>query len=225
MVHSTDLTNRKVAPPPTVASSSRAALGPFPSSAALWASTAERLEVRSTSVLKAPIHRFVCAAWWPHSGWPMRWMMYETRTPPKITISEHSTHHTASRPVGIPVALRVVAIVCALNVRSPLSRRLVLRPVVLGAARDAVLIGTAVDARHLGPVAVRRRRLGRPVQRVGAPRILLGLGTADQAVDEVVEEHELERPHDDQGARGQDAQRLQLGAREVGEVRVVEDAP
>src|SRR5216117_3591215 len=112
-------------------------------------------------------------------------MMYETRIPPKITISEHSTHHTASRPVGIPIALRVVAIVCALNVRSPLSRRLVLRPVVLGAVRDAVLVGPAVDDRQLGPVAVGRRRLGRPLQRVRSPRVLLGFRAADQAVDEV----------------------------------------
>src|SRR5262249_33429917 len=152
-------------------SRSRPALGPLPCSAAWCASTADRLELSSTSVLKAPIHRFVCAAWWPHSGWPRRCMMYETRTPPKITISQHSTHHTASRPVGIPIALRVVAIVCALNGRSPLSRRLVLRPVILDAARGAVLVGAAVDGRHLGPVAVRRRRFGRPLQRVRAPRV------------------------------------------------------
>src|SRR5215831_14519946 len=42
--------------------------------------------------------------------------------PPKITISETSTHHTARRPVGIPIALRVVAIVLALLTRMPSER-------------------------------------------------------------------------------------------------------
>ena len=37
-------------------------------------------------------------------------MMYEPSRPPKITISEAMIHHTASRAVGIPAALRVVAI-------------------------------------------------------------------------------------------------------------------
>jgi hypothetical protein len=36
-------------------------------------------------------------------------MMYEQIRPPKITISETITHQTARRPVGIPVALRVLA--------------------------------------------------------------------------------------------------------------------
>jgi hypothetical protein len=36
--------------------------------------------------------------------------MYEHRTPPKITISEASSHHTASVPVGTPAVLRDVAI-------------------------------------------------------------------------------------------------------------------
>src|SRR5262245_8027218 len=115
-------------------------------------------------------------------------MMYETRTPPKTTISETSTHHTASRSVGIPIALRVVAIVCALTPSLLGSARLVLRPVILGASRDAVLVGAAVDVRQFGSVAVRRRRFGRPFQRVRAPRVLLGLGPADQAADEVVDE-------------------------------------
>ena len=61
-VHSKPLTVRKVAPPPIVANSSRAAFGPLPCSAAWCASTADRLELSRTSVLKAPIHRFVCAA-------------------------------------------------------------------------------------------------------------------------------------------------------------------
>jgi hypothetical protein len=37
-------------------------------------------------------------------------MMYEPRTPPKMTISEAISHQTANRGVGIPAALRVVAI-------------------------------------------------------------------------------------------------------------------
>jgi hypothetical protein len=37
-------------------------------------------------------------------------MMYEQSKPPKMTTSEASTHQTASFPVGIEVALRVVAI-------------------------------------------------------------------------------------------------------------------
>jgi hypothetical protein len=37
-------------------------------------------------------------------------MMYEHRTPPKITISEASSHQTASVPVGTPAVLRDVAI-------------------------------------------------------------------------------------------------------------------
>ena len=37
-------------------------------------------------------------------------MMYDPRTPPKITISEAMIHQTASRAVGMPAALRVVAI-------------------------------------------------------------------------------------------------------------------
>jgi hypothetical protein len=36
-------------------------------------------------------------------------MMYDASSPPKMTISETMTHQTASRPVGIPAALRVVA--------------------------------------------------------------------------------------------------------------------
>jgi len=37
-------------------------------------------------------------------------MMYEARSPPKITTSEAKIHHTASLPVAIPVAARPVAI-------------------------------------------------------------------------------------------------------------------
>jgi hypothetical protein len=37
-------------------------------------------------------------------------MMYDPSTPPKITISDAISHHTANRAVGIPAALRVVAI-------------------------------------------------------------------------------------------------------------------
>jgi len=37
-------------------------------------------------------------------------MRYEPRTPPKIAISEAMIHYTASRAVGIPAMLRVVAI-------------------------------------------------------------------------------------------------------------------
>src|SRR5580765_3320299 len=195
IVHSTAFTHRNVRPPPTVASSSRPALGPLPCSAAWCASTAERLEVSSTKVLNAPIHMLVWAAWWAHSGWASRCMMYDTSTPPKITISEHSTHQMASRPVGIPIALRSVAIVCALTL-SPCSGRLVLRPVVLLASRNAVLVRAAVDLGQLGPVAVGRRRVGGPIQRVRTPRVFLGLRPADDAGDEVVEEHELEQQHD-----------------------------
>src|SRR5690606_41890866 len=114
-------------------------------------------------------------------------MMYEVMMPPKITISEAMTHHTARRPVGIPAALRVVAIgradIRLLSARSrgrgsrPASGRDVLRPVVLLAARHAVLVGAAIHARHLvgAPVAVRRRRPGRPLECVGVPRVLARL--------------------------------------------------
>ena len=37
-------------------------------------------------------------------------MIYDPSRPPKITISEAITHHTANLGVGIPDALRVVAI-------------------------------------------------------------------------------------------------------------------
>jgi hypothetical protein len=37
-------------------------------------------------------------------------MTYEARRPPKITISDATTHQTPKRPVGIPDELRVVAI-------------------------------------------------------------------------------------------------------------------
>src|SRR5689334_18904121 len=102
-------TMRNTNPPPMVASSRFAALRPLPRSAAWCASTAERLDVSSTNVLNAPIHVFVCAAWLPHSGCPMRCMRYDISTPPKITISEPRIHHTARRPVGTPDAERDVA--------------------------------------------------------------------------------------------------------------------
>ena len=86
-----------------------AALLPSPRSAAWWASTAVRLEVSSTKVLKAPICVLVWTAASAHSGCPRRCMTYDASSPPKITTSEASTHHTASLPVAIPVAARVVA--------------------------------------------------------------------------------------------------------------------
>jgi len=37
-------------------------------------------------------------------------MMYEASSPPKMKISDTSTHQMARRPVGMPAELRVVAI-------------------------------------------------------------------------------------------------------------------
>src|ERR1043166_9006010 len=116
-------------------------------------------------------------------------MRYDTSTPPKMTISESSTHQTASRPVGMPMLARCVAMVFTLMASCPL----VLGPVVGVAAGDRVLVRTAVHGRHLRPVAVRRRRVGRPLQRVRLPWVPQRLRAPDQAVDEVEQEHELEQ--------------------------------
>src|SRR5262249_60031276 len=101
--------------------------------------------------------------------------------PPKITISETSTHHTARRPVGMFMLARCVAIVLTL-IGSAL---FVLGPVVALPAGGGVLVGPAIDRGHLAPVAVRRGRVRRPLERVRLPRVLLGLGAAHHAVDEV----------------------------------------
>ena len=66
---------RNVTPPRIVAQSSREALGPLPASAAWCASTADRLDVSSTSVLNAPIQVFVCAACAANASWESRNIM------------------------------------------------------------------------------------------------------------------------------------------------------
>jgi hypothetical protein len=76
--------------------------------------------------------------------------MYEANRPPKMTTSEASTHQTAKRPVGMVVALRVVAIGFAMSVQlihrrcRDASGGFVLRPVVVVAIGRAVLVRTAV---------------------------------------------------------------------------------
>src|SRR5215471_13070495 len=117
----------------------------------------------------------------------------------------------ALRWVAMVDAWRVPTLVWMVTGWSPWSCRFVLGPVVRSAARDAVLVGTAIDGRHLGPVAVRRRGVRGPLERVRAPRVLLRLGAGTQAADEVEQEHELEEQHHHQRHGGEDAQVLQLG--------------
>ena len=70
-----------------------------------------KLEVRSTNVLIAPAVTLVSAAS-SKPGLPFSLKSKKQVTkPPKIKISEASNHQTANRPVGIPVALRCVAII------------------------------------------------------------------------------------------------------------------
>ena len=83
---------------------------PSPFSAAWCASTAHRLDVSKMNVLSAPAYTLVCAAYPPNSTCPRRCMRYAAKIPPKMTISEASSHQMASFPVGIPVELRFVAI-------------------------------------------------------------------------------------------------------------------
>ena len=69
-----------------------------------------KLEVSKTNVFIAPAATLVSEAS-SNPGVPFSLKRTKQVTkPPKINISEASSHHTARRPEGTPVALRCVAI-------------------------------------------------------------------------------------------------------------------
>ena len=81
-----------------------------PRSAAAWAKTIVKLEVSKTKVLKAPAGVLVIEA----SSNPGALLNLKSRKhiikPPKIKISDANNHQTANLPVGMPEAVRCVAI-------------------------------------------------------------------------------------------------------------------
>src|SRR5262245_19779630 len=71
-------------------------------------------------------------------------------------------------------------------------RRLILRIVILRGLGRGILIRTTVDDRDVvAPVAVRRRRRGRPFERVAVPRVLPRRLAPEQADEEVGHKNQL----------------------------------
>src|SRR6266850_7684169 len=84
-------------------------------------------------------------------------------------------------------------------------RGLVLREVVLGGFRIAVLVRAPVDGRQRGaPVEVRRRRGRRPLERGGVPGVQRRLAAGEQRPEEVDRKEELADPQADRTVRHED---------------------
>ena len=147
-------------------------------------------------------------------------------------VSDASTHHMASRPVGTSITLRVVAMGREVTDRScgrdaptarrrrwapaPANRRAHAAAEVVLPILGAVLVRTTVDLRQFRKVAVGRRRRSQPLERVRAPRVRAGDRAPDHAADEVDEEHGLKCQQGDQSHGGGGPQVLKARRGQMG---------